>query len=135
MFPLTAYLCKNLTSYTASVVRPPEWWPHLRGLPLADLNPTSREPIHLLIEADLYDRRRGHKNRTWLDHIWSSQMSVRALCLKLCHIASPNAKQIRRCGNLGRMRRFPPKLQNLRYVMVIVRATGDCHIDILTGLD
>jgi len=53
MFPLTAYVCKNLTSYTALAVRPPKWWPHLRGLPLVDPNP-SKEPIHLLIGADLY---------------------------------------------------------------------------------
>ncbi|KAH0945570.1 hypothetical protein HN011_001242 [Eciton burchellii] len=54
MFPLTAYVFKNLTSYIPSAVQPPEWWPHLRGLPLADPNPTSREPIHLLVRADLY---------------------------------------------------------------------------------
>jgi len=53
MFPLTA-IFNNLTSYTASAVRSLEWWPHLRGLPLADPNPTSREPIHLLVGADLY---------------------------------------------------------------------------------
>jgi len=64
MLPLTTYVWKNLTSYTASVVRPPEWWPHLRGPPLEDPSPMSREPIHLLIGADLYgsllssDRRR-----------------------------------------------------------------------------
>ncbi|KAH0944391.1 hypothetical protein HN011_008228 [Eciton burchellii] len=53
LFPLTAYICKNLLLYTASVVRPPEWWPHLRGLPLEDPHPTNGEPIHLLVGADL----------------------------------------------------------------------------------
>jgi hypothetical protein len=40
--------------YSASVVRPPEWRPNLRGPPLEDPHPTSRQPIHLLIGADLY---------------------------------------------------------------------------------
>jgi len=32
IFPLTAYVFNNFTSYTASAVGPLEWWPHLRGL-------------------------------------------------------------------------------------------------------
>jgi len=55
MFPLTAYVFKNFTFYTASAVRLPKWWPHLRGLSLANPNPASKEPIHLLIGADLYE--------------------------------------------------------------------------------
>jgi len=86
MFPLTAYVRKNLMLYTASVIRPSEWWPHLRDLPLENPNPRSKEPIHLLIEADLYGllllsdchqqssvgHTHGPKNRTWLHHIWFS---------------------------------------------------------------
>jgi len=53
LFALTVYVCKNLVLYTASVVRPPEWRPHLRGPPLKDPHPASGQPIHLLIGADL----------------------------------------------------------------------------------
>jgi len=34
--------------------QPRKWWPHLRDLTLADPNPASQEPIHLLIGVDLY---------------------------------------------------------------------------------
>jgi len=53
LFPLTAYVYKNLVLYTASVVRPPEWWPTYSSAVLEDPYPTSREPIHLLIGVDL----------------------------------------------------------------------------------
>jgi len=53
MFPFTAYLL-DLMSERPSAVRPFKWWPHLRDLPLADPNPTSSEPIQLLIGTNLY---------------------------------------------------------------------------------
>lgn len=53
-FPLTGYVYQSITSYAVSRARPIESWPHLRGLPLADSDPTSSHPIHVLIGADLY---------------------------------------------------------------------------------
>jgi hypothetical protein len=54
LFLVTVYVCKNLVLYTASIVQPPEWRPNLRGPPLEDPHPTSGQPIHLLIGADLH---------------------------------------------------------------------------------
>lgn len=54
MFPLTAYVFQRITSYAASQIRSLATWPHLRDLPLADPNPASQHPIHMLIGADLY---------------------------------------------------------------------------------
>jgi len=53
-FPFTAYVFQRITTYAASQMRLPYSWPHLRDLELADPNPASRQPIHLLIGADLY---------------------------------------------------------------------------------
>lgn len=52
-FPFTGYVYQKIT-YTASLPRPAELWPHLRDLTLADPNPSSDQPIHVLIGADLY---------------------------------------------------------------------------------
>lgn len=57
LFPLihlTAYVYQRITSYAASQIQPINSWSHLRDLSLADPNPTSNHPIHLLIGADLY---------------------------------------------------------------------------------
>ncbi|XP_011708366.1 PREDICTED: uncharacterized protein LOC105463048 [Wasmannia auropunctata] len=53
-FPLLAYVYQKITAYAASQTQPVDSWPHLRGLALADSDPSSRDPIHLLIGADLY---------------------------------------------------------------------------------
>ncbi|XP_011858428.1 PREDICTED: uncharacterized protein LOC105555985 [Vollenhovia emeryi] len=45
---------KRITAYTASQTKPAAMWPHLRDLPLADPDPSSNHPIHVLIGADLY---------------------------------------------------------------------------------
>ncbi|XP_024869854.1 uncharacterized protein LOC112453358 [Temnothorax curvispinosus] len=42
------------TAEKASQTRPTELWPHLHDLKLADPEPSSRHPIHVLIGADLY---------------------------------------------------------------------------------
>jgi len=54
MFLLTAYVFPHITSYAASQIRPFELWPNLRDLELADPDPASREPIHLLIGSDSF---------------------------------------------------------------------------------
>jgi len=51
---LWAYAYEKITSYASSQFKPVESWPHLRGLKLADPDPSGRHPIHLLIGADLY---------------------------------------------------------------------------------
>ncbi|XP_029159098.1 uncharacterized protein LOC114931287 [Nylanderia fulva] len=53
-FPFTAFVYQKITAYTTSQTRPVKSWPHLRDLPLVDLNPSSGHPIHILIGADLY---------------------------------------------------------------------------------
>ncbi|XP_011688402.1 PREDICTED: uncharacterized protein LOC105450317 [Wasmannia auropunctata] len=53
-FPLMAYVFQKITAYAASQIKPVDFWPHLRGLVLADPDPSSRHTIHLLIGADLY---------------------------------------------------------------------------------
>ncbi|XP_071629518.1 uncharacterized protein [Temnothorax longispinosus] len=53
-FPFTGYVYQKITSYSASQTRPTELWPHLHDLKLADPEPSSRHPIHVLIGADLY---------------------------------------------------------------------------------
>jgi hypothetical protein len=145
LFPVTMYDCKNLVLYAASVVRPPEWWPHLRDLPLEDPKPASGQPIHLLIGADscgslvLSDLCRGllvalTAKRAELDWHVSGPVYIDLCTVRLmCPMAFPNAPPIRCCGSLGRMRRFPPKSQGLLYITIVL-AHGDCHINILTGL-
>ncbi|XP_029165899.1 uncharacterized protein LOC114936760 [Nylanderia fulva] len=54
LFPLVAYVYQKITSYSASQIQPLKNWSHLRDLTLADPNPSSKDPIHLLIGADLY---------------------------------------------------------------------------------
>ncbi|XP_043257967.1 uncharacterized protein LOC122400510 [Colletes gigas] len=54
-FPLSAHVYQRITSYAGSRARLDlQSWPHLRDLPLADPNPLSGHPIHVLIGADLY---------------------------------------------------------------------------------
>lgn len=53
-FPFAAFVYQKITAYTASRAKPIKSWPHLRDLPLADHNPSSGHPIHILIGADLY---------------------------------------------------------------------------------
>jgi len=50
-FALTAYVYQKITSYAASVIKPLDSWPHLRGLNLADPDPASKHPF---TDADLY---------------------------------------------------------------------------------
>ncbi|XP_029176084.1 uncharacterized protein LOC114944355 [Nylanderia fulva] len=51
---LWAYAYEKITSYASSQIREINSWPHLRGLQLADPDPSSAHQIHLLIGADLY---------------------------------------------------------------------------------
>jgi len=53
-FPFTAYVFQRITTYAVLQVRFPPSWPHLCDLELADPDSASRQPIHLLIGADLY---------------------------------------------------------------------------------
>ncbi|XP_029156123.1 uncharacterized protein LOC114946183 [Nylanderia fulva] len=53
-FPFTAYVFQRITSYAASRIQPVESWPHLKGLSLADPDPSSNHQIHMLIGADIY---------------------------------------------------------------------------------
>jgi len=54
MFPLTAHVFQCITLYTASQIRLLKSWPYLRDFTLADPNLASQQPIHLVIETDLY---------------------------------------------------------------------------------
>lgn len=49
-----AIVMKKLTRYIPTANSSLTQWPHLKGLPLADENPLSDEPINLIIGADLY---------------------------------------------------------------------------------
>ncbi|XP_070165291.1 uncharacterized protein [Polyergus mexicanus] len=53
-FSLTAFVYQKITSYAGSRTKTVDYWPHLRKLPLADPDPFSNHPIHLLIGSDLY---------------------------------------------------------------------------------
>jgi len=53
-FPLNAFFYQKITSYAGSRSKPIDSWPHLHNLNLADPDPCSNYPIHLLIGADLY---------------------------------------------------------------------------------
>ncbi|XP_076299895.1 uncharacterized protein LOC143218550 [Lasioglossum baleicum] len=54
-FPLSAFVYQRITAYAGSKSRVDlQSWPHLRNLQLADPNPSSCHPIHVLIGADLY---------------------------------------------------------------------------------
>ncbi|XP_076301440.1 uncharacterized protein LOC143219321 [Lasioglossum baleicum] len=54
-FPLSAFVYQRITAYAGSRSRVDlQSWPHLRNLQLADPNPSSCHPIHVLIGADLY---------------------------------------------------------------------------------
>lgn len=53
-FPFTGFVYQKITLYAVSRARPVESWPHLRNLKLADPDPSSNHPIHVLIGADLY---------------------------------------------------------------------------------
>lgn len=48
------YVYQKITSYAVSRTRPVSSWPHLQDLTLADPDPSSNHPIHVLIGADLY---------------------------------------------------------------------------------
>ncbi|XP_011884042.1 PREDICTED: uncharacterized protein LOC105571179 [Vollenhovia emeryi] len=53
-FPLNAFIYQKITSYAVSRNKSIDSWPHLSNLSLADADPFSNHPIHLLIGADLY---------------------------------------------------------------------------------
>lgn len=53
-FPLHAYVYQKITSYAGSKNKSLDSWSHLHDLALADPDPFSNHPIHLLIRADLY---------------------------------------------------------------------------------
>lgn len=53
-FPMIAYVYQKITSYAGSRSQPVNSWPHLKNLTLADPDPFSSHPIHLLIGANLY---------------------------------------------------------------------------------
>jgi len=53
-FPLTAFVYQKITSYASSRFKSVDSWAHLNKLSLADPDPSSSHPIHLLIGADLY---------------------------------------------------------------------------------
>ncbi|XP_070170845.1 uncharacterized protein [Polyergus mexicanus] len=53
-FSLTAFVYQKITSYVGSKTKTVDYWPHLRKLSLADPDPFSNHPIHLLIGSDLY---------------------------------------------------------------------------------
>ncbi|XP_070172233.1 uncharacterized protein [Polyergus mexicanus] len=53
-FSLTAFVYQKITSYAGSKTQTVDYWPHLRKLSLADPDPFSNHPIHLLIGSDLY---------------------------------------------------------------------------------
>ncbi|XP_070170748.1 uncharacterized protein [Polyergus mexicanus] len=52
-FSLTAFVYQKITSYAGSKTKTVDYWPHLRKLSLADPDPFSNHPIHLLIGSDL----------------------------------------------------------------------------------
>lgn len=49
-----AYILQRLSSYQGPIIRSNPSWPHLRGLPLADPQYSSRDSIELLLGADVY---------------------------------------------------------------------------------
>ncbi|XP_018338850.1 PREDICTED: uncharacterized protein LOC108746527 [Trachymyrmex septentrionalis] len=49
-----ALILKKLSSYKPTAHIAPGKWPHISGLPLADIDPSDPVPIDLLIGADLY---------------------------------------------------------------------------------
>ncbi|XP_070169361.1 uncharacterized protein [Polyergus mexicanus] len=53
-FSFTAFVYQKITSYAGSKTKTVDCWPHLRKLSLADPDPFSNHPIHLLIGSDLY---------------------------------------------------------------------------------
>jgi len=53
-FPLNAFVYQKITSYAGSRSKSIDSWPHLHNLNLADPDPCSNHPIHLLIGADIY---------------------------------------------------------------------------------
>ncbi|XP_070171514.1 uncharacterized protein [Polyergus mexicanus] len=53
-FSLTAFVYQKIMSYAGSKTKTVDYWPHLRKLSLADPDPFSNHPIHLLIGSDLY---------------------------------------------------------------------------------
>ncbi|XP_070170685.1 uncharacterized protein [Polyergus mexicanus] len=53
-FSLTAFVYQKITSYAGAKTKTVDCWPHLRKLSLADPDPFSNHPIHLLIGSDLY---------------------------------------------------------------------------------
>jgi len=86
----TTYVFQRITTYTTSQIRFPHSWSHLHNLELADPNPASRQPIDLLIGANLYwsllmsDLLQGPlgtpmvpKDSTRLNHIRSSGLASR----------------------------------------------------------
>lgn len=51
---MVAYIYQKITTYAANQTRSGCTWSHLKGLTLADPNPSSPESIDVLIAADLY---------------------------------------------------------------------------------
>jgi hypothetical protein len=49
MISLTAYVLPSITAYMAPQTQPLEMWPHLRDIELADPDPSSQHPIHMLM--------------------------------------------------------------------------------------
>jgi len=54
MIPLGAYVLPKIIAYTAPRALPLDTWPHLRGIELADPDPSSQHPIHMLIGSNLF---------------------------------------------------------------------------------
>jgi len=54
MIPLTAYVLPNIILYMTPRTQPLDTWPHLRGIELADPDPSSQHPIHMLIGSNLF---------------------------------------------------------------------------------
>jgi hypothetical protein len=54
MISLMAYVLPDITAYMAPRSLPLDTWPHLRSIELADPDPSSQHPIHMLIGSNLF---------------------------------------------------------------------------------
>jgi hypothetical protein len=54
MISLTAYVLPSITAYMTPRTQPLDMWPHLRDIELADQDPSSQHPIHMLIGSNLF---------------------------------------------------------------------------------
>ncbi|XP_029179167.1 uncharacterized protein LOC114946687 [Nylanderia fulva] len=52
--PISVYIYQKITAYAATQAFSVDDWPHLKGLELADPDPSNKENIEVLIGADLY---------------------------------------------------------------------------------